>query len=77
MGRIDYCEVRDKEDSKLLSSSHSQSEDKSINNGTICILDDQFCWQIGVLIVEFWLMYSILNSSQINRLESDKKGEIK
>ena len=48
---------------QTMSSSHSLSKDKSTNNGTIGIIDDQFCWQIGVLIVEFWLMYSILNSS--------------
>ena len=44
-------------------SSHSQLKDKSTNNSTLGIIDDQFCWQIGVLIVEFWLVYSVLNSS--------------
>ena len=62
---------------QTMNSSHSQSKDKSTNNSTIGIIDDQFCWQIGVLIVEFWLVYSILNSSQIERLGSDKKGKIK
>ena len=36
-----------------MSSSHGWSKDKSTNNSTIGIIDDQFCLQIGVLIVEF------------------------
>ena len=48
---------------QTMSSSHGWSKDKLTNNSTIGIIGDQFCWQIGVLIVEFWLMYSILNSS--------------
>ena len=48
---------------QTMSSSQSQSKDKLTNNGTIGIIDDQFFWQIGMLIVEFWLMYSMLNSS--------------
>ena len=62
---------------QTMSSSHVWSKDKLTKKSTIGIIDDQFCWQIGVLIVEFWLMYSILNSSQIERMESDKRGEIK
>ena len=38
---------------QTMSSSYSQSKDKLTNNDTIGIIDDQFCWQIGVLIVEF------------------------
>ena len=44
------------------SSSHSGPKDKLIKNSMISITDDQFCCQIRVLIAEFWLMYSILNS---------------
>ena len=55
------------EEFQTKSSSHSLSKDKLTNNGTIGIADDQFCRQIGVLIVEFWLLYSILNSSCVNR----------
>ena len=36
-----------------------------------------FVNKLGVLIVEFWLMYSISNSPQIERKESDKGREIK
>ena len=31
---------------QTMSSSHSWSKDKSTNNSTIGIIDDQFCWQI-------------------------------
>ena len=62
---------------QTMSSSHSWPKDKSTKNSTIGIIYDQFCWQIGVVIVEFWLVYSILNSSQIERIEFDKKREIK
>ena len=38
---------------QTMSSSCSWSKDKWTKNRTIGIIDDQFCWQIGVLIVEF------------------------
>ena len=47
---------------QVINSSHSWPLDKSTKSNIIGIIDDQFCSQIEVLIVEFWLMYSILNS---------------
>ena len=55
------------EEFQTMISSHSQSKDKSTNGRTIGIPDDQFCWQIIVLIVEFWLLYPVFSSSSINR----------
>ena len=55
------------EEFQTMSASHSLSKDRSTDTGTIGILDDQFCWQIRVLIVHFWLLYPILSSSNINR----------
>ena len=55
------------EEFQTMISSHSLSKDKSANGRTIGIPDDQFCWQIIVLIVAFWLLYPVLSSSSINR----------
>ena len=65
------------EEFQTMISSHSLSKDKSTNGRTIGIPDDQFCWQIIVLIVEFWLLYPVLNSSSINRQNFAKIGKIK
>ena len=48
-------------------SSHSLSKDKSTNGRTIGIPDNQFCWQIIMLIDKFWLLYPVPSSSSINR----------
>ena len=58
-------------------SSHSLSKDKSTNGGTIGIPDNLFCWQITMLIVEFWLLYPVLGSSSINRQIFAKVGKIR
>ena len=58
-------------------SSHSLSKDKSTKGRTIGIPDGQFCWQIIVLIVEFWLLCPVLNSSSINRQNFAKIGKVK
>ena len=65
------------EEFQTMISSHSLSKDKSTNGRTIGIPDDQFCWQIIVLIVEFWLLYPVLSSSSINRQNFAKVGKIK
>ena len=65
------------EEFQTMSSSHSLLKDKLTNNGTIGIVDDQFCWQITMLNVEFWLLYPVLSSSSINRQNFAKVGKIK
>ena len=65
------------EEFQTMISSHSLSKGKSTNGRTVGIPDDQFCWQIIVLIVEFWLLYPVLNSSSINRQNFAKIGKIK
>ena len=65
------------EEFQTMISSHSLSKDKSTNGRTIGIPDDQFCWKIIVLIVEFWLLYPVLNSPSINRQNFAKIGKIK
>ena len=67
----------EQEEFQTMISSHSLSKDKSTNGRTIGIPDNQICWQIIMLIVKFWLLYSVLSSSSINRQNFDKVGKIK
>ena len=54
---------------QIRNSSYHWPKDKSTKNSIIAILDDQFCWQVEVLVVEFWLIYFILNSLWIKKVE--------
>ena len=65
------------EEFQTMISSHSLAKDKSTNGRTIGIPDNLFCWQITMLIVEFWLLYPVLSSSSINRQNFAKVGKIK